>query len=117
MDDEEALELVKETSKKFAEAGIPWRLARYGVLGFYVGESKVPQQHDGSDRLSLAEESARIWNEEFSTIPNPYTDLIQFLKSGGTFIRWEQGILDVFCPSGKKYGLPGQYFVRVLDES
>jgi hypothetical protein len=112
--DEEAINLVRESARKFALADISWAKARMGIMGFWVGGQVECLE---SDPLLRAKQSCALWTRNFLDYENPYHLTVRFLESGGCFIRWEHHVLDVICPSSNKYGLPEQSFIKALNVS
>lgn len=70
MDDETAIELVRESAKRFASAGVPWNRARFGIHGIWVGCSL---DASGLSALTRAQQAEMLWNVQ-SDAPNqnPY---------------------------------------------
>jgi len=110
MNDEEAIELIRDAATRFSSANIAWSKARFGLLGIWVGSS---YQATEKDPLLRTKESEQLWNKEKQETENPYNPIVTFLNCGGCFIRWEHNILDIRCPSGNKYGLPDNSFEKV----
>ena len=108
MTDDDAIRLLLLSAERFAAADVPWSKAKFGLYGFQV---VAPRQENisVSSQLERTVEAASLWDKD----PNPYEPLIKFLESGGTMGRWEQGIIDVCCPSGAKICLPEQQFIKL----
>jgi len=100
---------------KFLAAGINAPAATRGILGFWLGappgavtHTEVPHSDDIRVRTSRA---SAAWDIECPQLPNPYTDVLVFLDSGGNFGRWENNVLDVYLPNGDRTGIPLATFI------
>jgi hypothetical protein len=100
---------------RFVEARISVGGAKYGMLGIWVGprsdDDSKQENGSGSSPLQRAEMACARWNRAYRHLPNPYEPIIEFLRAGGSFLRWENNILDVEFPDGQKAGIPLATFV------
>jgi hypothetical protein len=93
---------------RFVEAGFAPAEAKYGLLGFWLGPSRLPIKFDapsGTARQRMLWASD-AWAAHFPGLKNPYDDLLQFLDCGGDLGRWENNVLDVILPNGEIWGIP-----------
>ena len=110
MQDDAAIELVRESAKRFASAGVSWNRARFGIHGIWVGGSL---DASGLSSLARAQQSEMLWSQQVGVAnPNPYSPIVELLVAGGYIGRWERRVLDVKCPSGLTYGIPETHFTK-----
>ena len=100
---------------KFLAAGIDASAATRGILGFWLGAppwsvARTVVPHSDDIRVRTSQASA-AWDIECPQFPNPYTDILAFLDSGGDIGRWENNVLDVYLPSGNWTGIPLATFI------
>lgn len=79
------------------------------MVGFDVTGNEI-KQSNALSQLERTEMAINSWVKD----RNPYEPLLAFYKSGGKLGRWEQGVLDVWCPGGSKYGIPEIAFKKAL---
>jgi len=103
--------LLFEAFDKFVAAGFHPSAAKHGIRGTWVGSPagftgtcKAPEQTD--DLLERARRSAAAWALSFGSLPNPYLDVCAFFSTGAILGRWENNILDIYFPCGKRLGVP-----------
>lgn len=110
MQDETAIELLQESARRFASAGVSWNRARFGIHGIWVGGSL---DASGLSSLAHAQQAETLWSEQLGiSSPNPYSPIVELLLAGGYIGRWENRVLDIKCPSGLTYGVPETHFAR-----
>ena len=98
---------------RFVEAKIPVEVAKYGIVGIWIGppvDDETRSENEPRSSLHRAERACALWSQEYH-LPNPYEPIVEFLRAGGSFRRWENNILDVEFPDGTVAGIPLATFV------
>lgn len=110
------IELLFSAYTKFLGAGLSVDHAHFGVFGFWVGPNKDKSASSYESHLSRARASQEAWQNHFGSLPNPYTDLVAFYKTGASLGRWENHILDVYGPSNERLGgIPRTSFIKAAN--
>lgn len=104
----DSIALLAKAFRSFLEAGLIPAEAKYGLMGYWLGPSRLPFDLDNppGDIRARALVASEAWVVHFSGFANPYADLLLFLDSGGAIGRWENNVLDVTLPNGEIWGVP-----------
>jgi hypothetical protein len=104
---EHLYQLIVSAFAKFLATKLSTDRARFGLYGRWVVDESDQPVPESESHLDRARASQRVWAQRFTSLPNPYSDLVAFYETGASLGRWENHILDVYGPSGERlWGIP-----------